>query len=175
MNLKKIWIKSFKLQQLIAPADTFELNQRCDAFKELRHIHFPEIAEGKIVALLGINTFAFTHPVEVIPATKNQPLGVKTRLVWTLAGEFERVQKQPKHLSHQQKQFVYHVSRQSSDDQPLGELLGQFRKIEAEGTQPESESTNPVDKEALDILNKTISYNGVRYEIGLPWKKTLEH
>ena len=153
----------------VAPANTFELNQLCDKFKELRHIHFTEIAEGKIGAFLGINTFAFSHPVEVILATKNQPFGVKTRLGWTLAGEYERVQKQPKQRSHQQKQYVYHVSRQSSDDQPLVELLEQFWKIEAEGTQPESESANPVDKEAVDILNKTISYNGERYEIGLPW------
>ena len=35
----------------VAPANTYELNQLCDAFKELRHIHFPEIAEGKIRAL----------------------------------------------------------------------------------------------------------------------------
>ena len=83
------------------------------------------------------------------------------------------MQKQPKQQSHQQKQYVYHVSRRSSDDQPLDELLEQFWKIEAEGTQPERESKNPVDKEALDILNKTISYNGERYEIGLPWKKPL--
>ena len=124
----------------VAPANTFELNQLCDAFKELRHIHFPEIAEGKIGALLGINAFAFTHPVEVIPATKNQPFGVKTRLGWTLAGEYERVQKQPKQQSHQQKQYVYHLSRRSSDDEPLDELLEQFWKIEAEGTQPEPES-----------------------------------
>ena len=68
---------------------------------------------------------------------------------------------------------MYHVSRRSSDDQPYDELLEQFWKIEAEGTQPERESKNPVDKEALDILNKTISYNGERYEIGLPWKKPL--
>ena len=49
----------------VAPANTFELNQLCDAFKKLRHIHFPEIAAGKNGALLGINTFAFAHPVEV--------------------------------------------------------------------------------------------------------------
>ena len=139
----------------------------------MRHIHFPEIAEGKIGALLGINTFAFTHPVEVIPSTENQPLGVKTRLGWTLAGEYERVQKQPKQRSHQQKQYVYQVSRQSSDDQPLDELLEQFWKIEAEGTQTESESSNPADKEALDKLKETITYNGERYEIGLPWRKPL--
>ena len=81
--------------------------------------------------------------------------------------------KQPKQRSHQQKQYVYHVSRRSSDDQPLDELLEQFWKIEAEGTQPEPESKNPVEKEALDILNKTISYNGEKCENGLPWKKPL--
>ena len=157
----------------VAPANTFELNQLCVAFKELRHIHFPEKAEGKIGAFLGINTFAFTHPIEVILATKNQLLGVKRRLRWTLAGEYERVQKQPEQRSHQQKQYVYHVSRQNSDDQPPDELLQQFWKIEVDGTQPESESSNPADKEALDIMKKTITYNGERYEIGLPWRKPL--
>ena len=55
----------------VGPANTFELNQLCDVFRELHHIHFPEIAEGRIGALLERNTFAFTHPVEVIPATEN--------------------------------------------------------------------------------------------------------
>ena len=81
------------------------------------------------------------------------------------------MQKQPKQRSHQQKQYLYHVSRQSSDDEPHDELLEQFWKIEAEGTQPESESSNPADKEALDLLKKTITYNGEGYEIGLPWRK----
>ena len=64
----------------VAPANTFELNKLCDAFKELRHIHFSEIFEGKIGAFLGINTIDFTHPIEVIPATKNLSFGVKARL-----------------------------------------------------------------------------------------------
>ena len=32
-----------------APYNTLELNQLCDAFKELRHIHLPEITESKSV------------------------------------------------------------------------------------------------------------------------------
>ena len=129
----------------------------------MRHIQFPETAEGKTGALLGINTFAFTHAIQVITATKNQPFGLKTRLGWTTAGEYKRAQKQPKQQSQQQKQYVYHVSRQSYDDQPRDELLEQFWKIEVAGTQPESGSTNPLEEEALYILNKTISYNGERY------------
>ena len=34
---------------------------------------------------------------------------------------------------------------------------------------------NPIDKEALDILIKSITYNGESYEIELPWKKTIDN
>ena len=73
----------------VTPANIFELNQICDTFNHLRHIHFPQVAGGKIGALLGVNTFAYTHPIEVIPGNINQPFGVKTKLGWTLAGEYE--------------------------------------------------------------------------------------
>ena len=73
----------------VTPANIFELNQICDTFHNLRHIHFPQVAGGKIGALLGVNTFAYTHPIEVIPGNMNQPLGVKKKLGWTLAGEYE--------------------------------------------------------------------------------------
>ena len=45
--------------------------------------------------------------------------------------------------------------------------------MEAEGTQIESEFTNPVEKEALDILNRKISNNGEWYKIGLHSKKPM--
>ena len=73
----------------VAPANTFEVNQLRDAFTELRQIHFPEIAEGEAAPLLGINTFAFTHPIAIMPTAKNQQRGVKMRLELTLAGEYE--------------------------------------------------------------------------------------
>ena len=73
----------------LTPANIFELNQLCDTYNNLRHIHFPQVAGGKIGALLGLNTFAYTQPIEVIPGNINQPFGVKTKLGWTLAGEYE--------------------------------------------------------------------------------------
>ena len=42
-------------------ANTFELNLLCDAFKELRHIHFPKIAQDKIGALFEHKQFCFSH------------------------------------------------------------------------------------------------------------------
>ena len=73
----------------VAAAKSFELNQTCDAFNSLRHIHFPNVADGKIGALLGVSAFAFTHPTHVITGNQNQPFGVKTKLGWTLNGEYE--------------------------------------------------------------------------------------
>ena len=73
----------------VSPANVLELNQLCDTFKELSHIHFLDITNGAIGALLGVNTFAFTYSVDVIQGSKKRPFGVKTKLGWTLAGEYE--------------------------------------------------------------------------------------
>ena len=73
----------------VSPANVLKLNQLCDTFKELSRIYFPEIANGAIGALLGVNTLAFTYPVDVIQGSKKRQLGVKTKLGWTLAGEYE--------------------------------------------------------------------------------------
>ena len=73
----------------VTPASIFELNQICDTFSNLRHIHFSQVAGGKIAALLVVNTFAYTHLIEVITENINQPFVVKTELGWTLAREFE--------------------------------------------------------------------------------------
>ena len=74
----------------VTPANIFELNQLCDTFNNLRHIHFPQVACGKIGALLGVNTFAHTHPIEVIPGNINQPFGVKTNLGWGVTWDGEK-------------------------------------------------------------------------------------
>ena len=50
----------------VSAANAFQLNQICDAFNNLRHIHFPYTADGKIGALLVVNAFAFTYPTHVI-------------------------------------------------------------------------------------------------------------
>ena len=73
----------------IATAKIFELYQICDAFNSLRNIHFLNIADGKIGAVLGVDVFAFTHPTHFKPGNQNQPFDVKTKLDWTLAGDYE--------------------------------------------------------------------------------------
>ena len=107
----------------VTPANIFELYQLCDTFNNLRHIHFVQVAGGKIGALLDVNTFAYTHPIELIPGNINQPFGVKINLGWTLAVEYETLLNPSEstfnHPSTTTKPFIYHVSRQQSKESHL--------------------------------------------------------
>ena len=148
--------RTFSILSLnVAAAKIFEFNQICDAFNSLRHIYFPNIADGKIGALLGVNAFAFTYPTHVKPGNQNQPFGVKTKLGWTLAGEYENrisaTTQQP--ASQQMKKSIFHVSRNRTDEPGLDELVQQFWSIEADGIQKDREQIYTKQEEQfLDIL-----------------------
>ena len=153
----------------VAAAKLFELNQICDAFNSLRHIHFPNIADGK--------TSAFTYPTHVIPGNQIQPFGVKTKVGRTLAGEYENcisaTTQQP--ASQQKKKFIFHVSRNRTDEPGLDELVQQFWSIEADGIQKDREQVYTKQEEQfLDILKNSINHNGERYEFKLPWKSEIK-
>ena len=139
------------------------MNQLSDTFNNLRHIHFPQVAGGQI-----------HHPIEVIPGDINQPFGVKTKLGWTLAGEYETSlhpsESTINHHSTTTKPFNYHFSRQQTEEPNLSELVEQFWKIESEGTQENSSVLSDEDNDALKVFQKTIRHNPERYEIGFPWK-----
>ena len=157
----------------VAAAKTIdELNQIWDAFNSLRHIHFPNIADGKIGALLGVNAFAFTYHTHVTPGNQNQPFGVKTNLGWTLGGEYENcISATTQQPASQQKKFIFHVSRNRTDEHGLDELVQQFWSIEADGIQKDREQFyTKNDEQFLDILKNSINHNGERYEIKQPWK-----
>ena len=145
-----------------------------NTFDNLGHIHFPQVAGGKIGALLVVNTFSYTHPIEVISGNINQPFGVKTKLGWTLAGEYETSLHPSKstinHRSTTTKTFIYHVSRQQTEEPQWSKLVEHFWKIESEGTQENSSVLSDEDNGALKVFQKTIRHNSERYEIGFPWK-----
>ena len=120
----------------VSPANVLELNQLCDTFKEFSHICFPDIANGAIGALPSVNTFAFTYPVDVIQVSKKRPFGVKTKLGWTLAGEYELSPKTMNANKPTRQPFIYHVCGKNIEEEPLDELVQRFWKEEAEGIFP---------------------------------------
>ena len=157
----------------VSAANVFQLNQICDAFNNLRHIHFPYIADGKIGSLLGVNAFAFSYPTHVIQGNQHQPFGVKTELVWTLAEEYENccTNNHPISSNLPNKAFVFQVSRNRMDEPELDELVQQFWRIESEGIEPDSKPSSPLDQKFFQIMKDSIDFNGQRFEIKLPWKE----
>ena len=153
-----------------SPANVLELNQLCDTFKEPSHIYFLDIANGAIGTLLGVNSFAFTHPVNVIEGSKKRPFGVKTMLCWTVAGEYELSHKTMNTKKPPRQPLIYHVCRQDIEEEPLDEFVQRFWKIEAEGTLPEQNEDSSLDQLAVQTMENSICHNGERYQIALPWK-----
>ena len=149
----------------VSPANVLELNQLCDTFKELSHISFPEIANGAIGAFLGVNTFAFIYPVDVIHGSKKRPFEVKTKLVWTLAGEYELSHKTMNANKSPRQPFTYHVCQKEIEKEPLDELVENFWKIEAEGTLPEQNEDSSLDQLAVQTMENSFCHNGERYQM----------
>ena len=134
------------------------MNQICDALNNLRHIHFPYIADVKIGALLGVSAFALdAYPTHVIQGNQHQPFGDKTKLGWTLAGEYNNffTNNHPKSSNLPNKAFVFQVSRNGMDIPELDELVQQFWRIESEGIQPDSTPSSPLDQKFIQIMKES--------------------
>ena len=148
----------------------------------LRHIPFPYIADGKIGALLCVNAFAFTYPTQVIQGNQHQPFGVKTKLDWTLAGEYENcfTNNHSKSSNLPNKAFVFQVSRNRMDEPERDEPVQQFWRVESAEIQPDSKPSSPLDQNFIQIMNDNFNiqivhypdnFNGQRFETKLPWKE----
>ena len=105
----------------VSAANVFQLNQICDAFNNLRQMHFTYFADGNIGALLGVNAFAFTYPTDAIQGNQHEALGVKTNLDWTHADEYEScfTDNHPKPSNLPNKAFCFQVSRNRMDEPEL--------------------------------------------------------
>ena len=136
------------------------------------------LPKAKSAPFLVVNAFALTYLTHIIPGNKSHPFGVKTKLGWTLAGgEYENcisaTDQQP--ASQQNKTFIFHVSSNRTDEPELEELVQQFWNFEADGNQKVLEQVYTKQEEQfLDILKNSISRNGERYEIKLPWNSELK-
>ena len=101
---------------------------------------------------------------------------MKTKLGWTLAGEYENcISATTQQPASQQKKFIFNVSRNRTDEPGLDELVQQFWSIEADGIQKDLEQVYTKQEEQfLDILKNSINHNGERYEIKLPLKSEIK-
>ena len=74
----------------------------------------------------------------------------------------------------QQKKFIFHVSRNTTDEPGLDGHVQQIWSIEADGTQKDREQVYTKQEEQFfDILKNSVNHNGEKYEIKLPRKSEI--
>ena len=97
-----------------------------------------------------------SETVTVTPFDKvNQQLKTaKTKLGWTLAGEYELSHKTMNTKKPPRQPFIYYVCRKDIEEEPLDELVQRFWKIEAEGTLPEKNEDSSRDQLAVQNNRK---------------------
>ena len=141
---------------------------------------FPNIAGGRIGALLGVNTFSCTYPIQVIEGNDCRPHGKQTRLGRITAREYHQTitsTRLNKVRNRQTSGFVFQITRKSNEsvEQPVDCLVQQFWKIEETGQKKtEKEFYTESNLAAIRILENTIHHTGERYENDLPWKNETQ-
>ena len=63
------------------------------------------------------------------------------------------------------------LSRNRIDEPELDELVQQFRRMESEGTEQDSNPSSPLDQKFNQVKKDSINFNGQRFEIKLPRKE----
>ena len=141
--------------------------QIADKYGHLRDIHMPQLNNLNVEALLGCDMYALIIAREIREGNTEQPIAVRSRLGWTVAGPNQ-------HCTPTND--VYFCQTCESHDQQLFEDVKSWWKVESYGPRAATEdpTTNDEDK-ALEILADTCRKTDEgRFETGLLWKSTEE-
>ena len=141
-------------------------------WNNLKDIPFPHLAEKRAIdVLLGSNYYHLMFPMQEIrgqedePATRLRPLG------WTAIGHTQEAQHVPTLATS--THFGHLVDILNTSDEELNITLKRFCDLEAVSivtqTQEETEMT-PREKVARKKVEQSLTYNGARYEVAVPWK-----
>ena len=131
----------------------------------MRDIPFPKLGKGsKIDVLIGSDYNSLLFPMKEVHGGDNEPIG--NCVHWggqQLVPLVHLRDMEPEHL------HVSPIQRSECSDGDLNYLLKQFRSIEAIGITPQvRQPLSLEEKLAFDKVNKTIGFDGERYEVAVP-------
>ena len=141
--------------------------QIADNSGHLRDIQLPQLNNLNLEALLGCDIYALIIAREIREGNTEQPIAVRSRLGWTVAGPNQ-------HFTPTND--VYFCQTCESHDQQLFEDVKMWWNVESYGPRAATEdpTTNEEDK-APEILADTCrKTDDGRFETGLSWKSTEE-
>lgn len=149
------------IADLALPHQKFNINEMLERYDYLHAAgdlsRFGDIAP---MILIGQDHISLTIPRETIEHEENEPMATNCKLGWSVHG---------RGLTSFIENFNYHVcERTDTDDLHL--LVKNSFKLEDSGLHVDGSKLSRDDSKALDIMHKSIEYDGHRYEIGMLWK-----
>lgn len=162
------------------PTDWVTMKQQ---WNHLKDIPFPHLAEkGVIDVLLRSDYYHLMFPMQEIRGQEDEPAARLCPLGWTAIGRIGK-STQPRGTACVNTGYL-HTFRTcaqqltpdivTASDEDLNVTLKRFWDLETLGIVPQSQEENeltPLEKIAQKKVEQSLSYNGDRYEVSVPWKQ----
>nr|XP_058942387.1 uncharacterized protein LOC131770692 [Pocillopora verrucosa] len=162
------------------PTDWVTMKQQ---WNHLKDIPFPHLAEkGVIDVLLGSDYYHLMFPMQEIRGQEDEPATRLCPLGWTAIGRIGK-STQPRGTACVNTGYLHTFrtcAQQLTPDivtalhEDLNVTLKRFWDLETLGIVPQSQEENeltPLEKIAQKKVEQSLSYNGDRYEVSVPWKQ----
>ena len=135
-------------------------------WSHLKDINIPEATSCDVSLLIGSDCMDIILPIETRCGPRGTPVGIRTKLGWTISGPL------PDHLRTSEK--VFHTYVQPPDEE-LNNRVKSWWRIEDFGCKYEVEAQRSVeDEKAMHTLEESTKLVDGRYEVPLLWKKNCE-
>ena len=158
----KVWI----IPQITSTLEYIDWSEEQIKWPHLNGIQLPDTkSEENVDVLIGLDAPDLHVSLEErMSDIGNGPVARRTALGWICFGQLtgEPVMKN----SHQS-----YMSKSSADDDELTAVVKRFWTLESVGMNPVAKTyLSPDEKEAEASTMRTLTYNGERFEVGIPWK-----
>ena len=167
---------SQKICGRMKPTNWVKIQNRWD---HMREIPFPKLAQTHTIdVLLGSNYYHLMFPMKEITGKENEPSARLCPLGWTAIGRIDLADRsEPSNTKYlrtfrtQIESGHHSVHGQGQTDGELSSLVKRFWDLESIGVTASSVTEmTPVEKMAWKKAQSSMRFNGVRYEIAVPWK-----
>lgn len=166
------------VQDLDLPSQTVNPIELGERYSHLRRVPIPTMKDAKPMMLIGLDQASFLLGTRNRRGNDDQPTAIKTRLGWTVFG---RAAKEPVVTSvfsarKPRMRNLHHslagTEERRQDLQALHLMVKEFFTTENFGVSATASGTpNEDEVRAIDIMERTLKFDGQRYEIGLLWRK----
>ena len=151
--------------RIVGELQATDWRQASQDWRHLKFLDFPELKNNQVDMLIGLDHLDLHSSSAEVTGRDGEPVARLTPLGWTCVGS---IHPSDMHLPSVGGHNLYTFSTTHSDDKSLEELVRQFWEID-QGDNQES-ALSKEEKEALELVARSLQHSEGGYEVDLPWK-----